>query len=137
MNKKWILWVFIIAFVTAVGGGTLRDILIGRHASGMDAIYVYVIIISLYWPLFLEKNSIRCESSFFYLIPLGWVFLLYWTKGINIGLHPVICVALGTMTACFGGVIRYFMYRNTCYFLGEIYATIILGGIVLYPSNLN
>jgi uncharacterized membrane protein YeiH len=30
MNKKWILWVFIIAFVTAVGGGTLRDILIGR-----------------------------------------------------------------------------------------------------------
>jgi uncharacterized membrane protein YeiH len=27
-------------------------------------------------------------------------------KGINIGLHPVIYVALGTMTACFGGVIR-------------------------------
>jgi uncharacterized membrane protein YeiH len=42
MNKKWILWVFIIAFVTAVGGGTLRDILIGRTPVGwmLDLTYV-------------------------------------------------------------------------------------------------
>jgi uncharacterized membrane protein YeiH len=37
---------------------------------------------------------------------LGWVCFTLTEKGINIGLHPVICVALGTMTACFGGVIR-------------------------------
>lgn len=38
--------VFIIAFVTAVGGGTLRDILIGRTPVGWmrDLNYVYLII---------------------------------------------------------------------------------------------
>jgi uncharacterized membrane protein YeiH len=42
-------------------------------------------------------------------IGLGVFTLIGLEKGINIGLHPVICIALGTMTACFGGVIRYFM----------------------------
>jgi uncharacterized membrane protein YeiH len=42
-------------------------------------------------------------------IGLGVFTLIGLEKGINIGLHPVICITLGTMTACFGGVIRYFM----------------------------
>jgi uncharacterized membrane protein YeiH len=42
-------------------------------------------------------------------------------------------VALGTMTACFGGVIRDILYRNPCYFRGEIcHAICILGGIVFF-----
>jgi uncharacterized membrane protein YeiH len=70
--------VFIIAFVTAVGGGTLRDILIGRTPVGwmLDLTYVYVIIISLYWPLFLEKNSIRCERPCFLFDTIGLGVLL-------------------------------------------------------------
>jgi uncharacterized membrane protein YeiH len=69
--------VFIIAFVTAVGGGTLRDILIGRTPVGwmLDLTYVYVIIISLYWPLFLE-NSIRCERPCFLFDTIGLGVLL-------------------------------------------------------------
>ena len=47
MNKKMDPFgVFIIAFVTAVGGGTLRDVLIGRTPVGwmLDLKYAYVII---------------------------------------------------------------------------------------------
>lgn len=55
-------------------------------------------------------------------------------KGISIGLHPVICIALGTMTACFGGVIRDILCTEIpTIFRREIYATIcIFGGIVFF-----
>jgi uncharacterized membrane protein YeiH len=77
MNKKWILWVFIIAFVTAVGGGTLRDILIGRTPVGwmLDLTYVYVIIIGFVLAIIFRKKFDTLRTSLFYLIPLV-VYLL-------------------------------------------------------------
>jgi uncharacterized membrane protein YeiH len=41
MKKNGSFGVFIIAFVTAVGGGTLRDILIGNASGMLDLTYVY------------------------------------------------------------------------------------------------
>jgi uncharacterized membrane protein YeiH len=63
---------------------------------------------------------------------------LVWKKGI-IGLHPVICIALGTMTACFGGVIRdilcneipVILERNLCY---HLHTTMVL---FFYAQNCN
>jgi uncharacterized membrane protein YeiH len=79
MNKKWILWVFIIAFVTAVGGGTLRDILIGRTPVGwmLDLTYVYVIIIGFVLAIIFRKKFDTLRTSLFYLIPLvGCIYLI-------------------------------------------------------------
>jgi uncharacterized membrane protein YeiH len=58
MSKKS-FGVFIIAFVTAVGGGTLRDVMIGTTPVGwmLDLEYVYVICIAFALALYLEKNS--------------------------------------------------------------------------------
>jgi hypothetical protein len=75
-------------------------------------------------------------------IGLGVFTLIGLEKGINIGLHPIICIALGTMTACFGGVIRDIICAEIpVIFRKEIYATIcILGGIVFFilrKFNLN
>ena len=55
-------------------------------------------------------------------------------KGLNIGLHPIICIALGTMTASFGGVIRDILCNEIpVIFRKEIYATAcILGGITYF-----
>ena len=49
-------------------------------------------------------------------------------------MHPVICIAVGTMTACFGGVIRDILCNEIpVIFRKEIYATIcIIGGIVFF-----
>ncbi|TDE02284.1 trimeric intracellular cation channel family protein [Flavobacterium sandaracinum] len=130
--------VFIIAFVTAVGGGTLRDILIGRTPVGwmLDLKYVYVIIIGFVLAILFRKKFDRLRTSLFLFdtIGLGVFTLIGLEKGINIGLHPVICVALGTMTACFGGVIRDILCTEIpVIFRREIYATIcILGGIVFF-----
>ncbi|MBG6061084.1 putative membrane protein YeiH [Flavobacterium sp. CG_9.1] len=139
MNKKLDPFgVFIIAFVTAVGGGTLRDIMIGRTPVGwmLDLKYVYVIAIGFVLAIIFRKKFDRLRTSLFLFdtIGLGVFTLIGLEKGINIGLHPIICIALGTMTACFGGVIRDILCTEIpVIFRREIYATIcILGGIVFF-----
>lgn len=136
--------IFIIAFVTAVGGGTLRDIIIGRTPVGwmLDLNYVYVIIAGFILAIIFRKKFDRLRTSLFFFdtIGLGVFTLIGLEKGINIGLHPVICIALGTMTACFGGVIRDILCTEIpVIFRKEIYATIcIFGGIVFFMlRNLN
>jgi uncharacterized membrane protein YeiH len=130
--------VFIIAFVTAVGGGTLRDVLIGRTPVMWmeDVIYVYVIIIGFFIAVLFRKKLEHLRTSLFLFdtIGLGVFTLIGLEKGIEVGLHPVICVALGTMTACFGGVIRDILCNDIpVIFRREIYATIcIMGGIVFF-----
>lgn len=139
MNKKLDPFgVFIIAFVTAVGGGTLRDIMIGSTPVGwmLDLNYVYVIIVGYILAIIFRKKFDHLRKSLFLFdtIGLGIFTLIGLEKGINIGLHPVICIALGTMTACFGGVIRDILCTEIpIIFRREIYATIcILGGIVFF-----
>lgn len=126
--------VLIIAFVTAVGGGTLRDMMVGIHpVSWMTNItYVYVIISSTVLAVVFKKQIYYLRKSLFLFDTIG--IGLYTVVGIETGivaeLHPIICVALGTMTACFGGVIRDILCNEIpIIFRKEIYATpCILGG---------
>ena len=139
MNKKLDPFgVFIIAFVTAVGGGTLRDVMIGRTPVGwmLDLNYVYLIGIGFILAILFRKKFDRLLTPLFLFdtIGLGVFTLIGLEKGINIGLHPLICISLGTITACFGGVIRDILCSEIpVVFRKEIYATIcILGGIVFF-----
>ena len=130
--------VFIIAFVTAVGGGTLRDVLIGRTPVGwmMNLQYVYVIILGFFLAIIFRKKFDKLRTSLFLFdtIGLGVFTLIGLERGLLTGLHPVICIALGTMTACFGGVTRDILCNEIpTVFRREIYATIcIFGGIVFF-----
>lgn len=147
LNKKLDPFgVFIIAFVTAVGGGTLRDVLIGRTPVGwmQDLTYVYMISLGFFSALIFRKKLDRLRKSLFLFdtIGLGVFTLIGLEKGIDVGLHPVICIALGTMTACFGGVIRDILCNEIpIIFRREIYATIcIIGGMLFFALkyfNLN
>ncbi|MFN3756568.1 MAG: trimeric intracellular cation channel family protein [Flavobacterium sp.] len=130
--------VFIIAFVTAVGGGTLRDMLIGRNPVGwmQDLNYVYVITLGFFLAVLFRKklDKLRVSLFLFDTIGLGVFTLIGLEKGLEFHLHPVICIVLGTMTACFGGVIRDILCNEIpVVFRKEIYATIcILGGLVFF-----
>ncbi|AWI27329.1 trimeric intracellular cation channel family protein [Flavobacterium pallidum] len=139
MNKKLDPFgVYIIAFVTAVGGGTLRDIMIGRTPVGWmrDPNYVYLITAGFFLAIIFRKklDHLRISLFLFDTIGLGVFTLIGLEKGINTGLHPVICIALGTMTASFGGVIRDILCNEIpVIFRREIYATIcIIGGMVFF-----
>lgn len=129
--------VFIIAFVTAVGGGTLRDMMIGRTpvAWMQDLNYVYFIIAGYFITIIFRKKLDKFRKSLFLFdtIGLGVFTLIGLERGIIAGLHPILCIAMGTMTACFGGVIRDILCNDIpVVFRKEIYATICLIGGALF-----
>lgn len=140
INKKLDLFgVFVIAFVTALGGGTLRDVLIGKTPVGWmeDLNYVYIIFLGNGIALLFRNylNKLRISLFLFDTIGLGVFTLIGLQKGLDYGLHPVICIAIGTMTASFGGLIRDILCNEIPLLLngGTIYATIcILGGILFF-----
>ncbi|MCJ7465653.1 MAG: trimeric intracellular cation channel family protein [Maribacter sp.] len=136
MEKKLDLFgVFIIAFVTAVGGGTLRDMLIGNTPVGwmQDPIYVFVILGTVVFAIFFRDKLRHFRKSLFLFdtIGIGLYTMVGIEKGLEAGLLPIMCIALGTMTASFGGVIRDILCNEIpVIFRREIYATAcILGGI--------
>lgn len=141
-NKKMDLFgILIIAFVTAVGGGTLRDLLIGNTpVSWMrDMNYTYAILGSAIFAIIFRGkiNYLRTSLFLFDTIGIGLYTVIGVEKGLNAELHPVICIALGTMTACFGGVIRDILCNEIpVIFRKEIYATAcILGGLTYFILN--
>jgi uncharacterized membrane protein YeiH len=72
MSKSLIFLVIYYCLVTAVGGGTLRDVMIGTTPVGwmLDLEYVYVICIAFALALVFRKNSRDCVRHYFYLTPL-------------------------------------------------------------------
>ncbi|WP_298894256.1 trimeric intracellular cation channel family protein [uncultured Psychroserpens sp.] len=130
--------VLIIAFVTSVGGGTLRDVMIGvQPVSWMtNMTYVYVIVASAIFAVVLRKQIgyLRRSLFLFDTIGIGLYTVVGIEAGLVAGLHPIICIALGTVTACFGGVLRDILCNEIpVIFRKEIYATpCILGGLTYF-----
>ncbi|AFK02207.1 Uncharacterized protein family UPF0126 [Emticicia oligotrophica DSM 17448] len=137
-KKLDIFGLAVMAFVTSVGGGTLRDILIGHLPVKwiLDSSIVLLIAgVTLITVLF--KNRIgRLDKTlaFFDSLGLGFFTLRGIQEGIAIHLDIPSCLILGTVTACFGGVIRDILLNEIpTLFRKEIYATAcILGGVVFF-----
>ena len=138
MNRRLDLFgIFIIAFVTAIGGGTLRDVLIGNTPVTwmQNTFYLYLIgFASLLAIIFRNKlNYLKRSLFLFDTIGLGVFTIVGVETGIRVNLEPIVCVALGAMTGCFGGVIRDILCNEIpVIFRKEIYATISLLGGTIY-----
>ncbi len=137
MRKKMdVFGILIIALVTSVGGGTLRDILIGKTPVSwmLNMTFVYVIFGTTIIAIIFRSQLKYVRRSLFLFDTIG--IALYTMAGVQIasaaGLHPVICVVLGTISACFGGVLRDILCNEIpVIFHKEIYATVcILGGSI-------
>ena len=136
--------VLVIAFVTAIGGGTLRDILIGNLPVSwlQNSTTSIVILISAILTMLLGKYLKHFSTTLFLFDALG--LGLFTIVGIKLGLAQGfsigICIALGTITACFGGVVRDVLLNNIpLLFRKEIYALacIVGGGLFFLLKFLN
>ncbi|MHA7943759.1 trimeric intracellular cation channel family protein [Formosa sp. 3Alg 14/1] len=139
LSKRMDLFgILIIAFVTATGGGTMRDILIGATPVFwmINPEYVYLILIGTIFATFFRKkiDYLRTSLFLFDTIGIGLYTIIGIEKGLMAGLSTPICIALGTITACFGGVIRDILCNEIpVIFRREIYATAcIMGGIAFF-----
>ncbi|MFD0939574.1 trimeric intracellular cation channel family protein [Pedobacter boryungensis] len=129
--------VLIIAFVTSIGGGTVRDLLLGDTpvAWMRDVNYCLLILVTSLLTIFFKTQIKKFKVTLFLFdsLGLGLFTMVGVQKGIVFGLSPGICVALGTITGCFGGVIRDTLLNTIpLIFRKEIYATACILGGVLY-----
>ncbi len=130
--------VLIIGFVTALGGGTIRDVLIGyTPVSWMRGGHIPLIIfVTGIGTIFFKQyiKNLKVTFVIFDALGLGLFTIIGIQKGIAAGLSPEICVILGTITGSFGGVLRDILLNNIPQiFRKEIYATAcIVGGIVYF-----
>jgi uncharacterized membrane protein YeiH len=138
LDKKFdIFGVVIIAFITAVGGGMLRDILINAHPINWigDLNYLYTIFSAVIFT-FLFKSKIAYLSKTLFLfdtIGISVFTLLGLQKGLSYNLHPLVALIMGMISAVFGGVLRDVLTAKVpLIFEKEIYASACLAGGIIY-----
>jgi len=130
--------VLIISFATAIGGGTIRDLLIGDFPvawlKNMTAVWVMIAgsLAALFFGSYLKK--LDRMLFIFDALGLGLFTMIGIQKGIDHGLNIGICIMLGTITGCFGGVLRDVLLNNVpLIFQKEIYALAsIIGGAIFF-----
>lgn len=136
---------FIIAFVTALGGGTLRDLLLNIDISWIvKPNYVYVVIAGVIFALAFKKvlNKVRKTMFLFDTIGISLFTILGVQKALEHDTPLAIAVIFGVITATFGGVIRDILSTEIpLIFRKEIYATACLIGaisfVVLHHYGIN
>ncbi len=130
--------VLVLSFVTAIGGGTLRDMMIGNlPVSWLRNETATIVIFSSALATMLFGSFLkRFTTTLFLFDALG--LGLFTIIGIELGMEKNFnigaCIAIGTITACFGGVIRDVLLNNVpLLFRKEIYAmACITGGLVYF-----
>lgn len=131
-----IFGILVLAFVTAIGGGTVRDILIGNTPVNWltDSVTIWSVLTGFAVALLLHKKIRAWEGWLFFFDAAGLgLFTVTGTQiGLASGMGVGISVALGTITGCFGGVIRDVLAAiKPLIFRKEIYASAaVLGGIL-------
>jgi len=129
----------VLAFVTAYGGGTLRDLLIGVKPVNWinDNIALILVFTGTAFTFLLKENVNRIKRTIFYTDAIGLGLFTAW--GIEValrnGLNDIYSLVMGVITATFGGLIADILCSAIPNLLkkGELYATAcaVGGGIYL------
>ncbi len=129
--------VVVLATVTAVGGGTLRDLVLGASpVFWVDApIYLLVAVATAIVTFFLVRfcglplKLLSVADAF----GLAVFTVLGTQKALDMGISPGIAVVMGVMTGVFGGMIRDVLSGEIPLILRrEIYATASLCGAIVF-----
>lgn len=127
-----------IGFATAVGGGTLRDMMLGvMPVTWIRSIdYFLIVMLGVVVTAVFQRFVLRLKSLLFLLdaIGIGVFTLIGIEKSTLVGINPPIAILMGLSTAVVGGVIRDTLCNEVpLIFHKEIYATAcIIGGIVYF-----
>ena len=129
--------ILVIAFVTAIGGGTLRDILVGNVPVNWmnNSVTIIVILGSAILAMLFSTTLKKFNTGLFLFDALGLgLFTIVGVEiGIKYGFNAMVSVSLGTITACFGGVLRDVLLNKVpLIFQKEIYALACIIGAILY-----
>ena len=128
---------YVIGLVTAVGGGTLRDLLLNATPFWMEqASYLTVSGVALLFVIIFKKFVIRLNNTFFIFdaIGLGLFAVVGIVKTLEFGFPMWVAIVMGTITGSFGGMLRDTLINEVpLIFRKDIYAlACVFGGLIYY-----
>lgn len=128
---------YVVGAVTAVGGGTLRDILLNTTPFWMtQASYLVISALALLFVLVFRRYVIRLNNTFFIFdaVGLGLFAVVGIAKTLDFGFPFWTAIIMGMITGAFGGMIRDILINEEpLIFRKDIYAlACVFGGVVYY-----
>jgi len=126
----------IIGVVTAIGGGTLRDMMLDSPVFWLqETAYLYVAAAAAVATFFFERVFRATYNALLYLDAFATAMftVLAAEKTLRLGFGPGVAVVMGVITGIGGGLIRDLLVgQPTILFRRELYMTPLLIGGVLY-----
>lgn len=126
----------VIAMITALGGGTLRDILLNTEVAWMKSEWlIYTALGGALTGILFRRRFMEWRKTFFLFDTIG--ISIYTVVGLQKALDfehfPIVAVFLGVISATFGGVIRDVLCNEIpLIFRKEFYATACMAGGLVY-----
>lgn len=126
----------VIAFATALGGGTVRDLLLNlRPVWVQEEQLLITVFIAVMATVLFRRHIGRFRKTMFLFDTVGIALftILGIEKALRLGVPPLIALVMGIVSAVFGGVVRDILCNEIpLIFRREIYATACLAGGVAY-----
>lgn len=132
---------FVVGVVTAVGGGTLRDVLLNSTPFWMQQpSYLIISALALLFVIIFRKYMITLNNTFFIFdaIGLGLFGMVGIEKALAFGFPMWVAIVMGTITGAFGGMTRDILINEEpLIFRKDIYAlACVFGGLIYYVCTL-
>jgi len=141
-NKKLDLFgAYFTGFITAIGGGTLRDVILGTTPVSwiIDTNYIFVITLGVILTFLFKSRIMGLKRTLFLFdtIGIGVFTIIGIEKSLALQIHPLLAIIMGLFSAVMGGVIRDTLCNDIpLIFRKEIYATAcVVGGILFVSFN--
>lgn len=137
-SGKQIDWfgAYLIGLVTAIGGGTIRDLMLGVTPFWLiDSRYLLTTGVALFTTLIFKNKLLRWQNTIFLFdtLGLGLFTIVGVSKSLDAGLPYWACIAMGAVTGSLGGVIRDVLLNEVPLLLRkDIYALACIAGGVVY-----
>lgn len=123
-------------FVTAIGGGSLRDVFLNLRPVWVDdSNYLIAILIGFAISLVANRQLYRIARtlSFFDAVGIGFFCIVGVQKSLTYESSATAAAILGIFSAVMGGVLRDTLMNDTpLIFRKEVYATACLSGAIIY-----
>lgn len=127
---------YVVGFVTAVGGGTIRDILLDIKPFWLvQPSYLIITALGLIFTIIFRRQVVRLNHSLFVFdaIGLGLFVVVGVAKSYAAGFPWWVAVIMGTVTGSFGGLLRDVLINETpLIFRTDFYASACVLGSIIY-----
>ncbi|MCC8197197.1 MAG: trimeric intracellular cation channel family protein [Tannerellaceae bacterium] len=125
---------YVVGLITAVGGGTVRDMLLNATPFWMEQPSYFIVSgLALLFVLIFRKYVIHLKNTFFIFdaIGLGLFVIVGIVKTLDFGFPMWVAIVMGTITGSFGGMIRDIIINEVpLVFRKDIYAlACVIGGM--------